>query len=64
MRRNTRGWMTTPSGLREKPRMTVATRLNYTQIDDILDSLAWNCACNKDAPNFCAVTARRLCTNG
>jgi hypothetical protein len=37
--------MTTPSALREKPRMTAATRFNYTQIEDILDSLLWNAVC-------------------
>jgi hypothetical protein len=37
--------MTTPSALREKPRMTITIRLNYTQIEDILDSLPWNPVC-------------------
>src|SRR5208337_1045343 len=61
VRRNTRGWMTTPSGLGEKPRMTVATHLNYTQIEEILDSSLWNDVCMR---RTAAPTARRLCPNG
>ena len=37
--------MTTPNALGENPRIFAATRLNYTQIEEILDSLPWNAVC-------------------